>query len=296
MGGFEGGDEAGFWDSDTLASPIKKSSHPTNKTKLSIEKSDASYSIKAHAKATVFLKITGYEDGLPTLLSRYLRVEELYDTISFVPCTSGTFIIEGCNDIPIESNTIYKAYKALLDYTADTDIEEFFNDYKVVVTKRIPIHSGLGGASSDAAAFMHLIKEACNLILSSDELLKIGSGISTDVPFFICNYPSANISGLGEIVEPFEEEPLNLEWYTPEILCDTTLLYQTFQEHLSANISLSSFSGWDRLDTKSILKLSADPALINDLYASAILAYPTLTKGTKKGWFFSGSSFFKLLD
>jgi len=296
MGGFEGGDEAGFWDSDTLASPIKKSSQNANKTKLSIEKSDAGYSIKAHAKATVFLKVTGYKDGCPTLLSRYLRVEELYDTISFVPCKSETFTIEGCNDIPIESNTIYKAYKALIEYTADTDIEEFFNDYKVVVTKRIPIQSGLGGASSDAAAFMHLLKEACNLILSSDELIKIGSGIGTGLPFFIYNYPSANISGFGEVVELFEEEPLTLQWHTSDIICDTTLLYQTFQEHLSENISLSSFSSWDRLDTKSILELGKDPAVINDLYAAALLACPALTKETKAGWFFSGSTFFKLCD
>ena len=55
-----------------------------------------------------------------------MRVEELYDTISFVPCKCETFTIEGCNDIPLESNSIYKAYQALIDFTDDLDILDFF--------------------------------------------------------------------------------------------------------------------------------------------------------------------------
>ncbi|RLA68824.1 MAG: 4-(cytidine 5'-diphospho)-2-C-methyl-D-erythritol kinase, partial [Epsilonproteobacteria bacterium] len=75
------------------------------------------YSIKAHAKVNIFLKITGHKDGYHTLLSRFVRVEDLYDTIKFVPCECETFTIEGCEGVPLESNTIYKAYKALNDHT-----------------------------------------------------------------------------------------------------------------------------------------------------------------------------------
>lgn len=300
MGGFEGGDEAGFWDIDALAALIdrqndKKSKH-ANKAKSSIETSDSGYSIKAHAKVNIFLKITGYKDGYHTLLSRFVRVEELYDTISFVPCACETFTIEGCDDIPKESNTIYKAYQALSDFTADTDIADFFDEHKVVVTKRIPSSAGLGGGSSDAAAFMHLLKEVCNLVVSTDEMAKIGSSIGADIPFFIYNYPSANVSGFGEIVEPFEEEALKIELYTPDMGCDTALVYKTFKEQFLADISLPSFSGWEKLDSKSILELTSDPIKLNDLYAAALLAYPDLKEKAKEGWFFSGSgsTFFKL--
>ena len=297
MGGFEGGDEGGFWDIDTLLTSNDKKSKHTNKAKTYIETSDSGYSIKAHAKVNIFLKITGHRDGYHTLLSRFIRVEELYDTLSFVPCTCDSFTIEGCGDIPLESNTIYKAYQALCDYTADSDIVDFFYEHKVVVTKRIPSSAGLGGGSSDAAAFMSLIKEVCNLVLSGDELAKIGSTVGADVPFFIYNYPSANVSGFGEVVEPFEEEPLHLQLYTPNMACDTPVVYKTFKEHLLADISLSSFEGWQKLDSKSILELSSDPALLNDLYPAALLAYPDLKKEAKEGWFFSGSgsTFFKLL-
>jgi len=174
------------------------------------------YCIKAHAKVNIFLKITGYKDGYHTLLSRFMRVDDLYDNIKFVPCMCETFTIEGCKGVPLESNTIYKAYKALNDYTGDLDILNFFYKHKVVVTKRIPSQAGLGGGSSDAAAFMRLVKEVCNLMLSTEELARIGGTIGADVPFFIYNYPSANVSGFGEIVEPFYEEPLQLDLFTPD--------------------------------------------------------------------------------
>ncbi len=256
------------------------------------------YSIKAHAKVNIFLKITGHKEGYHTLLSRFMRVEDLYDTIEFVPCECDSFTIEGCDDIPLESNTIYKAYKALNDTTGDLDILNFFYKHKVVVTKRIPSQAGLGGGSSDAAAFMRLVKEACNLMISTEDLAKIGSEVGADVPFFVYNYPSANVSGFGEIVELFEEAPLDLEIYTPDIKCDTAEVYKTFNHYLLQHISLASFFGWNRLESKSLLSLIVDPIALNDLYPAAMVAYPELEELDKKGWFFSGSgsSFFRIKE
>jgi 4-diphosphocytidyl-2-C-methyl-D-erythritol kinase len=294
MGGFEGGDEGGFWDADIP--PIGTDKGTKHAVESHIEKTDDGYSIKAHAKVNIFLKITGHKDGYHTLLSRFVRVKDLYDTITFVPCECERFTIEGCDDIPLESNTIYKAYKALNDYTGDLDILEFFYNHKVIVTKRIPSQAGLGGGSSDAAAFMRLVKEMCNLILSTEELAKIGSTVGADVPFFIYNYPCANVSGFGEIVEPFDEEPLTLELYTPNISCDTSVVYKTFKEHLLSDITVCSFFGWDNIDSKTLLETAASPVMLNDLYAASLIAYPELKDIAKEGWFFSGSgsTYFRL--
>lgn len=298
MGGFEGGDEAGYWDIDELNedSINDNISKGTKSGKTMIEKSDSGYSIKAHAKVNIFLKITGHKEGYHTLLSRFMRVEDLYDTIAFVPQECESFTIEGCEDIPLESNTIYKAYKALNAHTGDLDILNFFYKHKVVVTKRIPSQAGLGGGSSDAAAFMRMVKEVCNLMISTEELAQLGSTIGADLPFFIYDYPSANVSGFGEIVEPFEEEPLGLELFTPDIGCNTALVYKTFKIHLLDKIKLSAFIGWDKIDSKTLLQRIADPMELNDLYKAAIIAYPELKNAAKEGWFFSGSgsTFFKL--
>ena len=256
------------------------------------------YSIKAHAKVNIFLKITGYKDDYHTLISRFVKVEDLYDTIEFVPCECKSFTIEGCEDIPLESNTIYKAYKALNDATGDLDILNFFYKHKVVVTKRIPSQAGLGGGSSDAASFMRLVKEACNLLISDDDLSDIGSTVGADVPFFIYNYSSANVAGFGEMVMPFEEPPLQLELFTPDIGCDTAEVYKTFNKYLLRNVDLTSFFGWDKLDSRTLLKLIQDPAALNDLFPAAMAVYPELEKVKKEGWFFSGSgsTFFRIKE
>jgi len=254
------------------------------------------YSINAHAKVNIFLKITGHKEGYHTLLSRFMRVYDLYDTITFVPQECDTFTIEGCEGVTRDSNTIFKAYKALNAETGDLDILEFFYHHKVVVEKRIPSQAGLGGGSSDAAAFMRLVNEVCNLKLSIERLSEIGSTIGADLPFFIYNYPSANVSGFGEIVEAFEEAPLELELYTPNIGCDTAVVYKTFKKYLLQHISLASFFGWERLDSKTLLNLIADPIALNDLYPAALVAYPKLEELDREGWFFSGSgsTFFRM--
>jgi len=164
MGGFEGGDEGGFWDVDSISTLIDKQnmSKPKSANTSNIEKSDSGYSIKANSKD-----------------------KEFYDTISFIPCDCKTFTIEGYDDIPTESNSIYKAFQALIDFTDDLDIEEFFHEHKVVVSRGIPSQADLDAGSSHAAAFILLTKEVCNLVLSSNELDEIGLSVGADVPFFM---------------------------------------------------------------------------------------------------------------
>jgi len=252
------------------------------------------YTIKAYAKVNIFLKITGYKEGYHTLLSRFMRVESLYDTLSLVPQECSHFTIEGCEGVAQESNTIYKAYQALLEpFPA---LEAFFKHYKVVVTKRIPTQAGLGGGSSDAGAFLRLINSLSQNPLTTEALATIGSRIGADVPFFVYNYPSANVSGFGEIVKPFLEPLLPLEVYTPNIACDTAKVYATYHQYLLRTIDKCSFLGWEQIDSRTLLELIGDPIVLNDLYPSALATYPKLEEEKKEGWFFSGSgsSFFRI--
>ncbi len=254
------------------------------------------HSIKAHAKVNIFLKITGHKEGYHTLVSRFIRVEDLYDTITLESCECDAFTIEGCDGVPINTNTIYKAYNALIKHTNSEVLADFFKKHKVVVTKKIPSKAGLAGGSSDAAAFMRLINEICDLQIEIDELAKIGSSVGADLPFFIYNYASANVSGFGEIVREFKEEPFELELFTPDIECDTTEVYKTFNKYLLQYISLASFFGWENLDSRTILNIVPDPIALNDLYPAALVAYPQLEELDRAGWFFtgSGSTFFRL--
>lgn len=250
---------------------------------------------KAHAKVNIFLKIAGKRDNYHELVSRFVRVQNLFDTVSFVDGNFSTFTLEGEFGCELEKNTIYKAYLKLLQI--DPKIENFFKTKKVVVEKNIPEFAGLGGGSSDCASFMILVNKYCNLDLSKDELSNIGSSIGADVPFFIYEYNSANVTGIGEIVKPFEEELLNLEIITPKIMCDTGKIFTNFRNLYYNEVS--------KEDSQKLLNMKSIDILnsftleqLNDLYLPALHDQNDLKDFAKNGWFFSGSgsSFFKLIE
>ncbi|MFN3411060.1 MAG: 4-(cytidine 5'-diphospho)-2-C-methyl-D-erythritol kinase [Exilispira sp.] len=97
--------------------------------------------------------------------------------------------------IEIENCIIRKVLKIL-------DINEEKLNYKITIEKNIPLASGLGGASSDAAFFVKfLIEENIVKFKSEKEIFKKLCQIGSDVPFFYVNKPSI-VSGFGEKVFP----------------------------------------------------------------------------------------------
>jgi 4-diphosphocytidyl-2-C-methyl-D-erythritol kinase len=61
--------------------------------------------------------------------------------------------------------------------------------WRATIEKRIPVASGLGGGSSDAAAALGLANEALGGTLSSDDLRSIAAELGADVPFFLTAGP-----------------------------------------------------------------------------------------------------------
>ena len=248
---------------------------------------------KSYAKVNIFLKIVGLRDNYHLIASRFVRVKNLFDTISFIKKDVDNFSIEGNFSCILEKNTVYKAYKELEKFD---EVKEFFKKNIVKIDKNIPEFAGLGGGSSNCATFLNMVNQACNLNLSKEELAKIGSNIGADVPFFVYEFDSANVSGIGEIVEEFNEESLNIEVITPKIACDTTKIYKNFREKFYKELNKDEVKELFVTNSKDILKkFSINEA--NDLYFSALDLNQDLKKFEKDNWFFSGSgsSFFKIL-
>lgn len=248
---------------------------------------------RAYAKVNIFLKITGTQGDYHTLSSRFMRVETLFDTLWFEPKSTPEFEIRGSFDCDIASNTIYKAYKHLLSSTRSDALCTLMETHAVCVDKKIPSFAGLGGGSSDAATYLHMCNDLLDLGLTLDELADIGASVGADVPFFVYGYPSANVSGIGEIVEPYDEMLLDFEITTPELQISTPAVYRYYREHLFRPISKEEAVRLEATPSCEILaSLNAKEA--NDLYGAALGCYPELSE--KEGWFFSGSgsSFFRL--
>lgn len=247
---------------------------------------------KSYAKVNIFLKISDKRDSYHELVSRFVRVHSLYDTVSFIKSSRKAFDIIGSFGCNLETNTVYKAYKLLEKYDG---VEEFFKNYSVKIEKNIPEFAGLGGGSSNAATFLIMTNKYCNLNLSKDELCKIAVNIGADVPFFVYEYDSANVTGIGEIVEKFDEEILNIETITPKIKCNTGEIFKVFREKFYKQISNEEANKLLKMKSTEILN-NFDIKEANDLFEPAISVYSELKDYVKKDWYFSGSgsSFFKV--
>lgn len=184
--------------------------------------------IYSPAKINIFLKIEGRESesGMHFLRSLFAPID-LFDTIEIEESTSFSIVTEGIpENIPTEKNIIFKAYSALQSY-----VGKELPRFEVKIRKMIPSGAGLGGGSSNAAAFLKFLNEKCKLDLSLTQLIEIASKIGSDVPFFILGKP-AIVSGTGEKIETVEL-PGSGKFFVlvnPEIHVDTKLAYSLFDK------------------------------------------------------------------
>jgi len=106
-------------------------------------------------------------------------------------CTGPYWVPEG------EENLVYKACESLLNNCG------CLADIKIMLTKNIPAGSGLGSASSDAAATLIGVNEFLGLSLSRGELRKLAPALGSDVAFFLGG-PLAFCSGRGEKIKKLD--------------------------------------------------------------------------------------------
>lgn len=252
----------------------------------------------AHAKVNIFLKIVGTRGNYHEIQSRFARVQSLFDTLEFKPkTTSEAFELVGDFNCTLEQNTIYKMYVALKQSGYAKEVDALLSHYSLHVKKQIPTGAGLGGGSSDSATFLKMVNDEAKLHLSVEEMIKIGLHVGADVAFFVSGFKSANVSGIGEIVEKWDEEILDIEVYTPQVECHTGLVYQTYREYFLQGISRDMASKMSTMKSVDVLHTFPKEEL-NDLFLASVKAYPKLLDYAKEGWFFSGSgsSFFRVLE
>ncbi|MDR1928963.1 MAG: 4-(cytidine 5'-diphospho)-2-C-methyl-D-erythritol kinase [Endomicrobium sp.] len=177
---------------------------------------------KSPAKINLFLEIKNKRsDGYHNLES-IMQTINLCDTI-FFELIDKDILIE-CNDKSINNkkNIIYKT--VLL-------IKNYFNiksGVKIYLKKNIPISSGLGGGSSNAATTIKALVKLWNIKTTKSKLNQIAKEIGADVPFFLtCG--TALCRGIGEIVIPLNDfliHDLNIVLVNPGFGLSTKNIYK----------------------------------------------------------------------
>ena len=151
--------------------------------------------IKAYAKINLCLKVFKKDnESKHQIDSVLLLYKKLFDTIKIKK--NKTFSISYFyrkQKIEVENCLVTKTINYLK--------EKFQLDcnYKIIIKKKIPFGSGLGGGSSDAASIINFLIEGKEINLDlRDIALKLGS----DIPFFLSGYKIARARNYGELVSP----------------------------------------------------------------------------------------------
>ena len=194
--------------------------------------------IKSPAKINLYLQILDKRDDGYHNIKTHLQLIDVYDHIKFKVSKNRNIYIKSKESyLNNEDNTIYNAAKKLQKYQKCNS----FNGVEIEVDKNIPIGSGLGGASSNAASTLIVLNKLWNLNLSEDKLMKIGATIGADVPFFVYG-KNAFGEGIGEKLKEVDMIPEKILIFNPNIHCSTKKMFSLYDKFLknNKNISLSN--------------------------------------------------------
>lgn len=143
----------------------------------------------------------------------------------------------------------------------------------IVLKKNISRGSGLGSGSSNAAATMKGLREIYNLEVADSELIKIGSKIGADVPFFI-NGSTQVGEGIGDKLTSISSS-MDAQYLivTPDIPIDTKWAYSQYKNNLDNCSSPTKFS--DSFRGKTI-NLDTLKFFENDFESVVFPTYPEI--------------------
>lgn len=131
----------------------------------------------ARAKINWAIRITGILENGYHELDMLMQETSLADRLFAEEAPGLDLRIEGC-DIPADdTNLVLRAARALIERTGEP------RGAKLLLRKRIPHQSGLGGGSADCAAALRLLRRLWGLAVSDEDLLAIGAKLGADVPF-----------------------------------------------------------------------------------------------------------------
>ncbi len=174
--------------------------------------------LPAPAKLNLFLHITGKRpDGYHNLQTVF-QFLSLSDTLTFEAHDHDIILETPIEGVANADNLIVKAAHLLKAKTGCT------KGARISLDKKIPMGSGLGGGSSNAATTLIALNRLWQTNLSKEELLPLGRQLGADVSIFIYGH-AAFAQGIGdEFIAVSPPTP----WYVvliPRVNVSTVAMY-----------------------------------------------------------------------
>ncbi len=209
----------------------------------------------ARAKINLCLHITGQRDDGYHLLDSVVALAEFGDVLTFEPADSVSLSVDGPFAAGLagsEDNLILKSARC---FTAATGCA-------IRLHKTLPVASGIGGGSADAAAAIHGLAEHWQLPLpDADTQLSLGADVA------VCVQGTATrMRGIGEELMPISGMPdLHVVLVNPGVAVATRQVFHALAtKENSALIEppVSPFSESDFIDWLALNRNDLEPAAI----------------------------------
>jgi len=160
--------------------------------------------IDAPAKINLALHVTGRRTDGYHLLESFVVFAELSDRVSVELSDVDAFHLEGPESGVLSteaqsSNLVVRARDALRDAARQSGIE--LPPVNIRLDKRLPVASGIGGGSADAAATLTALCLLWDYEPGAEILSKIALDLGADVPMCLDGRPLI-ARGIGEAVTP----------------------------------------------------------------------------------------------
>ena len=222
---------------------------------------------RAPAKVNLFLHVTGRRDDGYHLLDSLAVFAGVADRIAFAPSGTLTLTVTGpfATSLTAEpDNLVLRAARAL---ATEANVSPTGT---LTLDKHIPVASGIGGGSADAAATLRLLRRAWGANVTDSALDRIAATLGADVPVCLRNQPM-RMRGVGDHLTPAPTlPPCGLLLVNPGMPLATASVFRARAGGYSPAAVLPD--GWDTPQT-----LAATLAgLSNDLEPAAIGLVPAI--------------------
>ena len=157
--------------------------------------------VKAPAKVNLYLHVTGKRPDGYHLLDSLFAFAADGDVITVEPAAELSLEIVGAPDLSAgEDNIVVKAARKL---AVALGVEP---NVRIVLEKNLPIASGIGGGSTDAAATLKALQTLWGKTLPDEKLHALALELGADVPSCLAG-KAVQVSGIGEILTPAPKIP-----------------------------------------------------------------------------------------
>ena len=184
----------------------------------------------APAKINLYLHITGKRDDGYHLIESLVGFADFGDRVYVNPSNKLSLKIDGpfSGDLSTnKDNIVIKAAQLLAEFAKIQPKAE------IVLTKELPVASGIGGGSADAAATLRALSKLWGISISNSDLLGLAKRLGADVPVCLKGVTSI-VTGVGEKVIPKIKLPkVWLVLVNSGELVSTAEVFAKYQENFS---------------------------------------------------------------